>query len=190
MTTESNFTNKHHSPTPFEIASLAAQLSGGKDPKKHLWNAYNLYWEAVRGLDRRARDKIEAGELSVYAEEARKLAEGSLFFAPNADADQLRLYLQSNGINLKKGETVRRNLREYFIETGQRKKAALLKSSLAELPSELPWETKGGEHPFTRIKRTTIDEFIRHKKKRKSEGGKKSYRTKKKRAARKTTAKK
>jgi len=190
MTTESNFTNNHHSPTPFEIASLAKQLSGGKNPKKHVGAAYDLYWAAFRECNRRARDQIELGEIRVDFEKARKLYEGSLLFVPSAETDQLRLYLQSNGIRLKKGETVRRNLREYFIETGQRKKAALLRSSLAEPPFELPWETKGGEHPFTRIKRTTIDEFIRHKKKRKSDGGKKSHRTKKKKAARKTTAKK
>ena len=105
MTIDSDLMNNrnprtYNSPTPFEIASLAAQLSGGKDPKKHLWNAYNLYWEAVRGLDRRARDEIEAGELSIDSEKARKLAEGSLFFAPNADTDQLRLYLVDRYINV------------------------------------------------------------------------------------------
>ena len=181
MTIEIDFTISRHFPTPFEIASLAAQLPGGKNPEKHLKAAFDLYWAAFRKCNRRARDQIEAGEIGVDSEKARKFAEGSLLFVPSAETDQLRLYLESNGITLKKkGETVRRNLREYFIETGQGKKADQLRSSLAEPPFELPWETKGGDHPFTRIKRTIIDEFIRHKKKRKSEGGKKSFLTRKK----------
>ena len=182
MATESDSTKNWHDPPPFDpepyaLAVLAAQLSGGENPEKHLHAAYKLYCAANCELEQR--------NMSIALNRAGREMDGvalekgyaHMWLDLNSDWDELREYLSVNGLSMKKAETVRRNLREFFKEKGQDKKLIALKSSL-------------GRNGRVRLLETTIDEFIRYRKKRKSEGGKKSHRTKKKRAARKTTAKK
>ena len=182
MTIESDSTENQHAIEPSELqvlglAMIAAQLSGGRDPEEHLPAAYKLYCAADDDLIQInmwiARKREDRG-MDVEAELKRY---AHMWLDLNSDWDELREYLSVNGLSMKKAETVRRNLRGFFKETGQDKKLIALKSSL-------------GRNGRARLFETTIDEFIRYRKKRKSEGGKKSHRTKKKRAARKTTAKK
>jgi len=156
---------------------LAAQLSGGENPEKHLHAAYKLYCAADCELERRnmsiALDRA-GREMDV---EALEKEYAHMWLDLDSNSDELREYLSVNGLSMKKAETVCRNLREFFKETGQQEKWSDLKSSLKR-------------DGCARLFKTTIDEFIRYRKQRKSEGGKKSHQTKKKRAARKTTAKK
>ena len=181
MTIDSDLTSSrnpqaHVDPTSFEIALIAAQLSKGKDPEKYLHPAIDLYWAANNKLEWLEDDyKIDVLNLPLFESLFRR-EEPSVRFDPNSDWDELRGYLQRKGLTMKKAATVRRNLREYFNEKGQHEKARELKSSMS----------RGG----ARILETTIDEFVKFKKKRKSEGGKKSHRTKQKRSARTNAAKK
>ena len=64
MTIDSDLTSNRNprtcvSPTPFEIASIAAQLSNGKDPEKHLIPAYNLYWATFREAKTEQESRFE-----------------------------------------------------------------------------------------------------------------------------------
>ena len=182
MTIESDSTENQHAIEPSELkvlglAMIAAQLSGGRDPEKHLPAAYKLYCAADDDLIQInmwiARKREDRG-MDV---EALEKEYAHMWLDLNSDWDELREYLSVNGLSMKKAETVRRHLREFFKEKGQDKKLIALKSSL-------------GRNGSVRILETTIDEFIRYRKQQKSEGGKKSHLTKKKRSARKTTAKK
>ena len=170
MTIESEITNRHTSDGTFQLSVLAAILSGGKNPADFIDSAKQLYNQTELNLcydDERHRNNAES---MIGCEEELRLAEISVWFKPNLDSDELRGYLSDKGFVMKKAETVRRNLREFFKETGQDKNLTALKSSLS----------KTGR---ARLLKTTIDEFIRYRKKRKSEGGKKSFLTRKKGAA-------
>ena len=181
MTIDSDLTSSRNprarvDPTSFEIVSIATQLSKGKDPEEYLHPAIDLYWATTNKLEE-LKDDYEAAKYSIpLIEELSRREEPSVSFYPNSDWDELREYLQGKGLPMKKAETVRRNLREYFNEKGQHEKARKLKSSMS----------RGG----ARILETTIDEFVKFKKKRKSEGGKKSHRTKQKRSVHTNVAKK
>ena len=156
---------------------LAAQLSGGENPEKHLHAAYKLYCAANCELEQRnmsIRLNRAARETDF---EALEKEYAYMCLDLNSDRDELREYLSDNGFSMKKPETVHRNLREFFKEKGQDEKLIALKSSL-------------GRNGRALLFKNTIDEFIRYRKKRKSEGGKKSHLTKQKRSTRKTAAKK
>jgi len=182
MTIESDSTENQHPIEPSELkvlglAMIAAQLSGGRDPEKHLLAAYKLYCAADDALIRINMGIQWDREYRGMDIKALEKEYAHMWLDLNSDWDELREYLSVNGLSMQKAETVHRNLREFFKEKGQDKKLIALKSSL-------------GRNGRVRLLETTIDEFIRYRKKRKSEGGKKSHRTKKKKAARKTTAKK
>ena len=178
MTIDSDLTSNrnprtHVSPTPFEIASIAAQLSNGKNPEKYLIPAYHLYWAAFREAKRR---EDEAHEL-VREEAWDKENDQYLYFFTTTDSDPLRLYLHEKGLRFKKIETVRANLRKFLNETGRLVEARTMKADLRK-------------QGVTKLLITTIDEFIRLKKGRQSDGGKKSHRTRQKSATRTNAAKK
>jgi len=161
------------SPTPFEIASIAAQLSNGKDPEKYLCPAYNLYFAAFREAKRRDDEAQESAHQDAWYKENEQY----LYFCTNSALDPLRMYLHEKGLRFKKIETVRANLRKFLNETGRLVEARTMKADLRK-------------QGVTKLLITTIDEFIRLKKGRQSDGGKKSHRTRQKSATRTNAAKK
>ena len=177
MTIDSDLTSNRNprtyvDPTPFEIASIAAQLSHGKDPEKYIRPAYNLYWAAFREAKRRDDEALESAHQESWDKENAQY----LFFCTNTDSDPLRMYLHEKGLRLEKFETVRTNLRKFLNETGRLDEARAMKSDLRK-------------QTCTKLLITTVDEFIRFKKGRKSDGGKKSHRTRQKRSTRTNSAK-
>lgn len=182
MTIDSDLTSNRNpgtyvSPTPFEIASIAAVLSKGKNPKEHLSPARNLWIAANHTLEEFDLMESDHDDNVARWKEEFRFNELHVLFDPNSDWDELREYLSEKlRPALKKAVTIRRNLREYYNETGQPEKARALKSSLAS----------GKTH----ILKTTIDEFVKFKKGRKSDGGKKSQCTLQKRSTRTNAAKK
>ena len=177
MTIDSDLTSNRNprtyvDPTPFEIASIAAQLSHGKDPEKYIRPAYNLYWAAF--LEAKRRD--DAVQESTRQDAWDKENDQYLYFCTNSASDPLRMYLYEKGLRLEKFETVRTNLRKFLNETGRLDEARAMKSDLRK-------------QSVTKLLITTVDEFIRFKKGRQSEGGKKSHRTRQKRSTRTNSAK-
>jgi hypothetical protein len=185
MTIDSDLTSSrnprtHVDPTPFEIASIAAQLSKGKDPEKHLRPAIDLYRAAYSVVYQEFMDShdMQSDQDDMVAAHERQVRFDQLnvWFDPNSDWDDLRKYLHGKGLTLKKAQTVRQNLRKYFKETGQPEKARKLRSDLS--------------NGKTHILKTDLDELVQLKKGRRSDGGKRSHRTRQKRATRTIVAKK
>ena len=173
MTIESDSAPSQQSPSPYEIASIAAQLSNGKNPEKHLTPAINLYWAARRELEDWANADSQH-DADIADDEIRQQY---VLFDTNSDWDGLREYLQGKMSRpLKKAQSVRDNLNEFFNETGQHENARKLKLKLSR--------------GWTHIPKSILDEFVSFKKRRKSEGGKKSHRTRQNGPALATTAKK
>ena len=139
--------------------------------------AHNLLITARRTLVEFNRMESDHDDNAAWCEEQFRFKELNVLFDPNSDWDELREYLSGKlRPALKKAVTIRRNLREYFNETGQPEKARELRSRLS--------------NGKTHILKTTIDEFVKFKKVRQSEGGKKSHRTRQKQAGRTNAAKK
>lgn len=177
MAIESDSTPSRHIPTPFEIASIAAQLSNGKNPEKHLSAAINLYWAARCELEDYYDSCSAHDDMVAKHERDYQFKQQNVLFDTNSDWDELRQYLQENMSRpLKKAQSVRDNLNEFFNETGQHEKARVLKLKLSSGKAYIP--------------KATLDEFVSFKKKRKSEGGKRSHRARQNGPASATTAKK
>jgi hypothetical protein len=177
MTIESDSAPSQQSPKPYEIASIAAQLSNGKNPEKHLSAAINLYWAARRELEDDYVADCNHDNMVAYQERDYQFKQKNVLFDTNSDWDGLREYLQGKMSRpLKKAQSVRDNLNEFFNETGQHEKARTLKLRLSSGKTHIP--------------KSILDEFISFKKRRKSEGGKKSHRTRQNGPAPATTAKK
>ena len=172
MAIESDSTPSRHIPTPFEIASIAAQLSNGKNPEKHLRAAIQLYWRADYSI-KKIEEELEDFEM----QEAFDKEQSRYLLLTKNGPDTLRQYLEEKGLRLKKPETVHKNLRSFLNETGRAKEVIALKADLKKLGC-------------AKILITTVDEFVSFKKKRKSEGGKRSHRARQNGPASATTAKK
>ena len=49
----------YRQPSPYEIASLSISLAKGKDPKNHLEDAYNLYWDSYELINEKWVSQIK-----------------------------------------------------------------------------------------------------------------------------------
>ena len=90
MTHDSNLTSSrnprtYNSPTPFEIASIAAVLSNGKNPEEHLSPARNLWIAARRTLVEFNRMKSDHDDDDAWQEEYYRRKELNVLFDLNAD---------------------------------------------------------------------------------------------------------
>jgi hypothetical protein len=167
---ESFEVRSYRQPSPYEIASLSIALAKRGDPRKHLKEAYDLYWDSYSML----REEWKSGTVSTRGL-LRCLGESNnpknyVLFERAEGWDEAREYLNDHGYRLQTAKAVLKNLQPVWIDLEHRK----------DSPGQAEWRfAQLKKDPALKLKKTHLDEMVRRYKAKKSAGGKKSHVTRK-----------
>ena len=110
----------YRQPSPYEIASLSIALSKGINPKKHMKDAYDLYWSSYSML--REKWEFDAVNDRAFVQRLKESNNPNNFVLldPTKDRDQARDLLRELGLPWKKADTVKINLIRYYDAEGDK----------------------------------------------------------------------